>query len=336
MGDNNRPGGSGDPNVGTLQIPLDAISAAGVTYRLSNANFLITSATTSTVLSGDTPTVQTDLDPGSYQIQLLSGFTIDEIDPDGTTHPVQGTIVSPNPQSFAIRSQRTTTVTFAIKVGEIVVTTGPGTLSVTATIDDTLIDDFEDGDGVVALIAGRNGAWFTFNDTTGTQTPAPGTPIVPDLDAGGNSFLHSTGSGFALSQNGNFGAGIGADFHDGSAGVTPYNGSGYNGITFTYSLNSNAFFGDSLRFDLATSATTDVQFGGTCTTGCEDDFGISLQPTFGFPTTVSIPFSQLSQQGFGTPVTFDPSTLLNMKWIITFQTQPGDFDFTLDNISFTK
>ena len=51
-------------------------------------------------------------------------------------------------------------------------------------------------------------------------------------------------------------------------------------------------------------------------------------------------WSQLRQQGFGTPATFDPSKILTIKWIVQFpnfgQTSGADnVDFTLDDVTFT-
>jgi hypothetical protein len=328
--------GSGD--VGTVRVALDATSAAGVTYHLAGATFLVT-GTTTRVLSGDTPAVEADLAPGTYQIQLLSGFTVEQVNADGTTTPLQGTVISANPVAFGIRSQHTTPVSFTIKVGEVIVATGDGTVAVTAAIDDTLIDDFEDGDGRIAHIGGRNGAWFTFNDGTGTQTPAQGTALVPEVDPNANFILHSSGTGFALSNGTpNFGAGVQTDLFDEPTAGTPlpYNASGYTGLTFTYTFTSSSFFFPlALRFNVPTSATTPPEFGGTCTGVCFDDFGFSLFPS-SFPQTVTIPFSQLAQQGFGTAATFDPTTLLSLKWNINFTSQPGDFDLTLDNVAFTR
>jgi hypothetical protein len=329
----NDPRGGNDGDLGHVRIALDATSAAGATYRLQNAQFLITGPQTLT-LSGDTPTVEQDLPPGSYQITLLSGFSISVVNADGTLTPLQATLTSPNPQAFGIRSGHTSNVTFAFKVGEIVVTTGDGTLTVTASIDDSLIDDFEDGDGQLAHLAGRGGTWFIFNDGTGSQTPVG--PTLPIVDANANFVMRTTGTGFAFSNgNPDFGAGIGANLVDdpNQPLPLPYDASAYAGITFTYSFNSSEF-GAELRFNFSTSATTPISQGGTCVTNCNDDFGFNLFPTFGAPQTISIPFSQLSQQSFGSAATFDPSTILNIKWNITFFEQPGDFDLTLDNISF--
>jgi hypothetical protein len=345
---------AGNADIGQLQLALTASSPAGGSYRLVSPTFLITGngngPSTSIVLTGDTPTLEQDLAPGSYSIQLLDGFSIVAVESDGSETPLSATLISQNPVPFGIRSQHTTSVSFQFKVGEVIVTMGTGTVRVIATVDDGLIDDFEDGDGQIAPLGGRNGTWFTFNDTSGTQTPAPNTVVIPEVDPyTTNYFLHSSGTGFALS-NGNpfFGAGVGTDLRDGPSGALPYDASGYGGVTFTFSFSSSELYqaGVALRFNVSTSATTPVQFGGTCTEGCFDDFGTTLIPGGYYYGTqsVTIPFSGLSQAGFGTPVAFDPGSILTIKWNITWNpplfypyppVPPNDFDLTLDNISFT-
>jgi hypothetical protein len=52
-----------------------------------------------------------------------------------------------------------------------------------------------------------------------------------------------------------------------------------------------------------------------------------------------LPFEALTQGGFGTPATFDPATILSLKWIVAFpdigQAASADrFDFQLDDVAF--
>ena len=166
-------------------------------------------------------------------------------------------------------------------------------------------------------------------------------PIVPEVDPySTNFFLRTTGDGFA-SPNVNpaaFGAGVGADLLEVGGGPVPYDASRYGGIAFTYSL-STAFYGAQLRLNVGTAATTPAEFGGTCTSGCYDDFGFTFQYAYGGQASVS--FSQLAQLGFGTSATFDPKTILMVKWQISFPypyyypypPTTNTFNFTLDDIS---
>jgi hypothetical protein len=216
-------------------------------------------------------------------------------------------------------------------------------------VDDTSIDDFEDGDGDLITIARRSGTWFTFNDGTGSETPAPDSPVLPEVvDASANFVLHVTGQNFSpagtLPDGGfAFGAGVGVGLRvDPETQVaSPYDASGYDGLRFEYTLSFPATTQVRLSFLVATSATTPVEEGGTCTSGCSDDFGVfGVLPFSPFSFASSFSWEQLTQQGFGTPVAFDPKTILAFKWIVAFPdlgqgASANDFDFQLDNVSFT-
>src|SRR5262249_53626110 len=69
---------------------------------------------------------------------------------------------------------------------------------------------------------------------------------------------------------------------------------------------------------------------------------------FGFSGTVppgpfifsgGFTWDQLFQQGFGTPATFDPATIMSIQWLVGYfdfgqAASANDFDFTLDNVAF--
>jgi hypothetical protein len=343
--------------VGTVQVALTGTAPSGASYRLDNAVFEISNFSvfppTDIVVSGDDPTLNIDLPPSNfpfdYQIFLHDGWTLNAVNADGSEIPLGATLLN-NFIPFTIKSGRTTPITFQFKASEVVITTGNGTASVRVSVDDTLIDDFEDGDGLIAPLGGRNGAWFTFNDGTGTQTPAPGTPVVPVVvDTSANFLLDMTGSGFApqgpLPSGGfAFGAGVGASllFDPVANKPLPYDASKYTGIDFTFQTNSGSMnFPMQVSFFVATSATTPVDQGGTCTGVCNDDFGfVGFVPPGQFFFSGGFTWDQLTQQGFGDPATFDPATIINIKWIVAFPNfgqPPSDnsFDFRLDDVTFT-
>jgi hypothetical protein len=347
-----------DADTGTLRLPLVTTTpSGGVTYRLADAVFQITNYANgySAAVSGNDATLVVDLPPSvfsfDYFIVLQDGWTLYEVSPGGSERPVAATLLN-NFQSFTIKSQRTTPLYFQFKAGSFVVTIGDGTLSVNVTVDDTLVDDFEDGDGALPAIGGRRGTWVTFNDTTGTQTPAAGTPVIPEVvDASATYVLHETGSGFAVQgplPNGAFafGAGVGVNINqDPLTGMPrPYDASSYDGIgfNFRYAFPSDLVPLQILGFYVGTSATTPVAEGGTCTANCYDDYAfigsISFSPEFfsGF-----FRWSDLRQQGFGTPVPFDPATIISFKWIVQFPdfgqaVSANTFDFQLDNLTFVR
>jgi hypothetical protein len=343
--------------TGTLQLPLTAASPSGAAYRLRNAHFAITNPfvdpPVDTVASGDADVLSVELPPSAfafdYTIALQDGWQLVETGADGKDHPVAATLDGASFQSFTIRSARVTPITYQFVAGGARIGTGNGSVAVHVAVDDTAIDDFEDGDGDLIAIAGRNGSWFTFNDGTGSETPAPDRPVLPEvLDASANSLLHVTGQNFspavALPDGGfAFGAGMGVLLRvdPDTQQALPYDASGYDGMRFDYTATFPATVQLRLSFLVATSATTPVEEGGTCTTGCSDDFGIfGVLPFSPFSFSSSFNWSQLTQQGFGTPVAFDPATILAFKWLVAFPdvgqaASANDFDVQLDNVSFT-
>jgi len=347
-------GGSqaGTGETGTVSVALTGTAASGTPYHLANAVFEITNFATGldTVISSDDPVLKVDLPPSifpfDYNIALQDGWTLNAVNPDGSETPATATLLQ-NFISFTIKSQRTTPVVFPFQAGSEVVTMGNGTASVTIAVDDTLIDDFEDGDGLLPPISGRNGSWFVFNDGSGTQTPGPGDPIVPQVvDTSANFVFHMTGTDFAPmgvplpDGTSSFGAGVGANLKYGPSGTVPYDASKYAGINFTFTTNSAPNLLLNVAFAIQTSATTPVENGGTCTAGCFDGFGFSgTVPPGQFSFTGGFTWDQLFQQGFGTPATFDPATIMSIQWVVGYINfgQPAsadDFDFTLDDVAF--
>jgi len=345
----------GVQRAGVLQIPLTATATSGTLYRLSNAVFEITNPFVSPPVFLEVPadedTLTVELPPSvfdfDYSVFLRDGWELREVAADGSERAVSATLTSFNPTSFTIRAQRTTPITYQFRANSTVVTTGDGAVSISVSVDDSLIDDFEDGDGAVLAIGGRNGAWFTFNDGTGVQTPAPDTELLPEvLDASANFVLHTAGEGFsslAPQPDGSipFGAGVGAVLSVDSTGFElPYDASGYAGIGFDFSISFPSSTPVQLAFLVGTSATTPVELGGTCTDACFDDFGfVGTVPFSPFSFSGVLPFEALTQGGFGTPATFDPATILSVKWIIAFpdfgqSAAANRFDFQLDNVSF--
>ncbi len=351
------PSAVGEGETGTLRMPLTSAGPAGVSYRLANATFQISNFATgfTTTASGDVPTLVVDLPPSTfsfdYQIFLQDGWTLYEVGPGGDEHALNATVLN-SYQYFTIKPQRTTPLLYQFKAGSLVVTIGDGMLAVNISVDDTLIDDFEDGDGVLPSIGGRHGRWLTFNDTTGTQTPAVGSPVVPEVVSADASYvLHETGSNFAVQgplPDGTFafGAGVGVNLKqdDATGMVSPYDASAYDGFSFNfrYAFPNNVVPLQVLGFYVGTSATTPVAEGGTCVDNCYDDYAyIGSVPFSPLYFSGFLPWSVLRQQGFGTPVAFDPATIISLKWIVQFPDfgQPitaNTFDFQLDNVVFMK
>ncbi len=193
------------------------------------------------------------------------------------------------------------------------------------TVNEALLDDFEDGDSSIEQVAGRAGYWGTYNDGTGTQTPAPGSPLKPEA-GGANSTgyaIHTSGSGFS-----DWGAGLQVDLNN-SGSRSPYDASAYGGITFFARGSGN------VRIELVTTAISVPADGGNCAEDCYDSHGanITLGDAWQQHTVV---FGDVAQEGWGAPAAFDPSQILGINFKMTKPDEdtPVDFDLWLDELKF--
>jgi hypothetical protein len=188
------------------------------------------------------------------------------------------------------------------------------------------IDDFEDGDSQVTLVAGRNGSWFVANDGSqqAQQTPDPSDACLPSLlmppRGMSERALHTYGSGFDA-----WGALVGVNFLAMGTTVMPYDISAYRGLTFAAKIGK---IGATKQVRIAIR-NHDTLYG--CT-NCGDHFGVVA--TFGETfQTITVPFSSLKQQGWGRPVVSAFDT--ERTYAVTF-TWAGhqNFDAWIDDLSF--
>jgi hypothetical protein len=201
-----------------------------------------------------------------------------------------------------------------------------------------LLDDFEDGNNLIALVAGRIGGWFSFGDTTPGGHIQPTGDTAPEMIPGGRNgslrALHVTSTGFL-----DWGSGVSTAVHYGATeagapGLLPYDAHLYKGVTFF------ARVGDT------SAVTVRIQFndeltrpeGGKCVLDgppgqqCYDGFGVDLSSLSTTWQAFRIPFSGLSQRGFGLPGSaLDTAALYEVG--LAFP--PGVVtDFWLDDIRF--
>jgi hypothetical protein len=191
-------------------------------------------------------------------------------------------------------------------------TPGGGGLNENPTGSDVVLDNMEDGDHRVNLVQGRGGYWYSYNSGDGTQTPAAdptglgATPftMTPGGANGSAYAAHTSGSGFPATGY----AGIGFNFTD---PMGSYDLSACSGIGFLAK-------GSAFRVRLPTPATQ-VDY---------DDFGAVVTPGADW-TSHEILWTDLTQEGWGTPTTFDPAQVL----AIQFQAaSAATFDFWVDEI----
>ena len=120
-------------------------------------------------------------------------------------------------------------------------------------------------------------------------------------------------------------AGNGVDWPTVGLGFTPranglaYDASRYHAIDFW--MRALVGPGSTLRLLVPLKADTMVGTGdGTCTTDCFDAYNVVLPPT---PWThVSVPFSALTQQGFGPREPWDPTTVMSFQWAVALAKSP--------------
>lgn len=195
-----------------------------------------------------------------------------------------------------------------------------------APVDITVIDDFEDMDGLLAEDRGRVGFWLTTNDGTGSQTPAPDTAITPVAGgANGTAFaLHTTGSGFS-----DWGAALQVDMNN-EAGRLPYDASAYTGIEF-YARGEGT-----IRVEFVATSTVTAAQGGNCTGDCFDSHGVLVELTPEW-TKQTIYFDHAMQVGWGTPADFNGGDLLALSFragLFEAGQTEASFDLWIDELKF--
>ena len=212
-----------------------------------------------------------------------------------------------------------------------------------------LIDSVSDGDSSIIQQDGRSGGWFTFNDGTGTQTPAPSQVTASP------GKICTSGFGFT-----DWGAGLGVSLD--SVGTSPnqtcaYDVTAYKGITFGI---QGFVSGANLRFKIITAEIATVANGGTCVStiagnNCDDAYGVDISsttsglvctsgnsswicgPLFGAsgPVTVTVPFSRMSQSGWGQVIALDLTKVLSLEWQFPAGTSGNGFNICISSLAFS-
>jgi hypothetical protein len=181
-----------------------------------------------------------------------------------------------------------------------------------------LVDDFEDKDGLILETDGRIGPWYGYVNA-GYIEPV-GSPIspakLPELRGKSAYAMHVSGDNQGLTL-------LGVDLsRDGDLYGT-YDASSYKGITFWVKNVSSRDL--ELAVLVATSETTNENYGGVCDSGCDPAFAeITLRGEAWTPVT--LPWSALS----GGSSAFHPDALTHVQLAVG----QGEFDFWVDDFSF--
>ncbi|HEV8247719.1 MAG TPA: hypothetical protein VGP93_18215 [Polyangiaceae bacterium] len=187
-----------------------------------------------------------------------------------------------------------------------------------------MVDDMEDADNAIMAAHGRSGYWYVFDDATGTTSPAPLDPTLPELisPARGASLyaMHFVGPGHT-----GYGAGLGMPFHEQLC---------YD-ISQITKLQFWAKGPGRIRVNVVTVQTQSEANGGDCLssdTCCSDHFGIEFElgsdwMLYSIPSSAGV----LTQQGYGGVTTYHPNAVINL----IFQPAPGhttSWDFWIDDV----
>ncbi|APR85782.1 Hypothetical protein A7982_11131 [Minicystis rosea] len=188
-----------------------------------------------------------------------------------------------------------------------------------------VIDNMEAGTGSILSQGGRIGSWYTYNDgtTSGMQTPLAGGMFAPELIPGG----HGTSTKAARTHGMGFttwGAGMGFDLHNTGTTKSAYDVSAFKGVAFWAKGEPGT-----IRFKALTSATVAFAEGGLCTAVCGDSHG-AIVPLTSDWVQITIPFTSLTQEGWGTQEDWNPMQVLSIQ----FQSGAVPFDFWVDDIGF--
>jgi hypothetical protein len=187
--------------------------------------------------------------------------------------------------------------------------------------DPLMIDDMEDGDGLICASEGRHGGWFGFGDgSDGHQTLTLNAPIEGGRGASRKA-VHFNGGGFT-----SWGAILGTDFNNAGISRDVYAAQSAGGLTFW--MKSTA----PVTAQLLLPATVLVADGGVCTAtnDCNNHFGFKIAAPDSGWKQYQVPFTALRQWPGGT-ATWDPTQLLGLQFLVDAGV---DFDIWVDDIAF--
>ncbi|HTV25368.1 MAG TPA: hypothetical protein VMG12_42025 [Polyangiaceae bacterium] len=170
------PAAAPEPEA-TGSLLLALVTPDAVKYRLRQAVFDVDRSgvvllSLDSEVDPDAESLEADLNPGQYRIQLRDGWALEQLADDGSATPVRAALVSANPASFGVRNDRVTTVAFSFTTSFGIITFGEGSLDVRLGV----VDPASLGSCDVASQSGcPSGQHCLFADETGkTFCATPG------------------------------------------------------------------------------------------------------------------------------------------------------------------
>ena len=179
-----------------------------------------------------------------------------------------------------------------------------------------LVDDFEDGNELVALLEARNGYWVTIADTDRAASESVLLPSVRPEASGANRYaLHVSGPRRTV-----WGASVQLEF-----GPTCYDASVYRGIAFDV-LGPGRVYAGVREID-----AVPVERGGTCQSGCYESHLQAVDATSHW-TRHEIVWAELRQRGSAVPV--NPRRLSGLEFLVRPEGTP--YDLWIDDVTFLR
>ena len=187
-----------------------------------------------------------------------------------------------------------------------------------------LIDDFDDGNSVAAFEPNREAYWFTIHDdTAGTITPPLDfAPVAGGLR--GSLGAHVNVEGYSA-----WGAAFIVNISHKEALRCPYNASAFKGLRFAARGHG------AVRVQAAMPGVIDKEYGGSCDPAqgqiCNDGHGSFVTLTDDY-RVVELPWSDFQQRNYGTPVAFEPKTIMAVQFELEALELP--IDLWVDDLAF--
>jgi len=234
----------------------------------------------------------------------------------------------------------------------------------TGTAADLAIEDLEDGNNAILPIGERQGYWYTYGDSTAKVLPpsdgnsdfpptagghpcslVPAPPACAGMPGGTGYSAGISGSLMPTTMTAPTYAGLGFDFNSHFLKACPYNAGAYAGISFWAKGNMP------LQAQILISATTSPASytSGTCDgtpATCSNHFSIAVPAGDGttwkqflitFPTPGRVlPSTDLAQRTSGTPAVFNAADILTMHFQVNGSSTPESYNFSIDDIAFTR